>query len=85
MKAHQPMPNLAAERMRRHRQRRRVGVRCLKIELRATSARFVGRDEACMARSLLLILPQAQLHRDCLGVWKSDHDHVPRFTENRKG
>ena len=30
------MPNLAAERMRRHRQRRRNGLRCLTIELRAT-------------------------------------------------
>ena len=29
-------PNLAAERMRRHRQRRRNGLRCLMIELRAT-------------------------------------------------
>ena len=36
MKADQPMPNLAAERMRRHRQRRRNGLRCLTIELRAT-------------------------------------------------
>jgi hypothetical protein len=30
------MPNLAAERMRRHRQRRRDGLRCLMIELRET-------------------------------------------------
>jgi hypothetical protein len=30
------MPNLAAERMRRHRQRQRNGLRCLTIELRAT-------------------------------------------------
>ena len=30
------MPSLAAERMRRHRQRRRDGMRCLVIELRAT-------------------------------------------------
>ena len=29
-------PSLAAERMRRHRQRRRNGLRCLTIELRAT-------------------------------------------------
>ena len=36
MKAHQPMPNLAAERMRRHRQRRRDGLRCLIVELRET-------------------------------------------------
>ena len=28
------MPSLAAERMRRHRQRRRDGMRCLRIELR---------------------------------------------------
>jgi len=30
------MPSLAAERMRRHRQRQRNGLRCLVIELRAT-------------------------------------------------
>jgi hypothetical protein len=30
------MPSLAAERMRRHRERRRNGLRCLVIELRAT-------------------------------------------------
>ena len=30
------MPNLAAERMRRHRQRRRNGLRCFTVELRAT-------------------------------------------------
>ena len=30
------MPNLAAERMRRHRQRQRNGLRCLTIELRET-------------------------------------------------
>lgn len=36
MKADQPMPSLAAERMRRHRQRQRNGLRCLVIELRAT-------------------------------------------------
>jgi hypothetical protein len=31
-----PPPTLAAERMRRHRQRRRDGLRCLMIELRET-------------------------------------------------
>ena len=31
-----PRPNPAAERMRRHRQRRRDGLRCLMIELRET-------------------------------------------------
>lgn len=36
MKADQPMPNLAAERMRRHRQRRRNGLRCFTVELRET-------------------------------------------------
>lgn len=30
------MPNLAAERMRRHRQRRRDGLRCITFELRET-------------------------------------------------
>ena len=30
------MPSLAAERMRRHRQRRRNGLRCFTVELRAT-------------------------------------------------
>ena len=36
MKQQQPRPSLAAERMRRHRQRQRNGLRCLLIELRAT-------------------------------------------------
>jgi hypothetical protein len=36
MKPHQPALSLAAERMRRHRQRRRDGMRCLTIELRET-------------------------------------------------
>lgn len=36
MKEHQPMPNLAAERMRLHRERRRLGLRCLMIQLRET-------------------------------------------------
>jgi hypothetical protein len=31
-----PVPSLSAERMRRHRQRQRNGLRCLIIELRAT-------------------------------------------------
>ena len=31
-----PRPSLAAERMRRHRERRRDGLRCLTIELRET-------------------------------------------------
>jgi hypothetical protein len=31
-----PLPSLAAERMRRHRERRRNGLRCLMIELRET-------------------------------------------------
>jgi hypothetical protein len=30
------MPSLAAERMRRHRQRQRNGLRCFTVELRAT-------------------------------------------------
>jgi len=34
MKQQQPRPSLAAERMRRHRQRRRDGLRCLMVELR---------------------------------------------------
>jgi hypothetical protein len=36
METHQPVPSLAAERMRRHRQRRRDGMRCFTVELRAT-------------------------------------------------
>ena len=36
MKPHRATPSLAAERMRRHRQRRRDGLRCLLIELRET-------------------------------------------------
>jgi hypothetical protein len=36
METHQPVPSPVAERMRRHRQRQRNGLRCLVIELRAT-------------------------------------------------
>ena len=36
MNTQQPMPTLAAERMRRHRQRRRNGLRCITVELRVT-------------------------------------------------
>jgi hypothetical protein len=36
LEPHQSTPSLAAERMRRHRQRQRNGLRCLVIELRAT-------------------------------------------------
>src|SRR5258705_10619083 len=32
----QPMPNAAAKRMRRYRQRRREGLRCLTVQLRET-------------------------------------------------
>ena len=44
MKAHQPMPNLAAERMRRHRQRRRNGLRCFTVELRETEIDILIRE-----------------------------------------
>jgi hypothetical protein len=33
MKAQQPMPSLTAERMRRHRHRQCIGLRCVTIEL----------------------------------------------------
>lgn len=36
MKPHQPTASLAAARMRRHRQRRRDGLRCLRVEIRKT-------------------------------------------------
>lgn len=36
-------PSLAAERMRRHRQRRRNGLRCLTIELRETEIHALER------------------------------------------
>jgi hypothetical protein len=35
-KGTKPMPSSAAERMRRHRQRQRKGLRCFTVELRAT-------------------------------------------------
>jgi len=41
------MPNLAAERMRRHRERQRNGLRCFTVELRATEI------EALIYRGLL--------------------------------
>ena len=43
MKPQQPTPSLGAERMRRHRQRRRSGLRCLVIELRATEIKTLIR------------------------------------------
>ena len=45
MKAQQPMPNLAAERMRRHRQRRRDGLRCLTIELHEAEVDVLVQEE----------------------------------------
>jgi hypothetical protein len=42
-----PRPSLAAERMRRHRQRRRDGFRCFMIELRETEI------EALISKGLL--------------------------------
>jgi hypothetical protein len=42
-----PQPSLAAERMRRHRQRRRDGLRCFVIELRETEI------EALVSKGLL--------------------------------
>ena len=40
-----PRPSSAAERMRLHRQRRRDGLRCLVIELRATEIEACGGGE----------------------------------------
>jgi hypothetical protein len=38
------MPNLAAERMRRHRQRQRNGLRCFTVELRATEIESFAKE-----------------------------------------
>jgi hypothetical protein len=38
----QPMPNAAAKRMRRYRQRRREGLRCLTVQLRETEIGHAG-------------------------------------------
>jgi hypothetical protein len=43
MKPQQPTSSLAAARMRRHRQRRQAGLRCLRIELRKSEIEVLVR------------------------------------------
>jgi hypothetical protein len=66
MKAHQPMPNLAAERMRRHRQRRRDGLRCLMIELYETEV------DALIQRGLL----KAEMRNDSFAITEALYEHL---------
>ena len=42
------MPSLAAVRMRRHRRRRRDGLRCLRVEIRATEIEMLIRKGLLM-------------------------------------
>jgi hypothetical protein len=60
------MPNLAAERMRRHRQRRRDGLRCLMIELHEIEV------DVLVQRGLL----KAEMRNDPFAVIEALYDHL---------
>ena len=60
------MPSLAAERMRRHRQRRRVGLRCLVIELYETET------DALIQKGLL----KAEMRNDPLAITEALYEHL---------
>ena len=60
------MPNPAAERMRRHRQRRRDGLRSLIVELRETEI------DVLIQKGLL----KAEMRSDCYAVIEALYDHL---------
>ena len=60
------MPSLAAERMRRHRQRRRDGLRCLMIELRETEI------DVLIQKGLL----KAEMRNDSIAIIEALYDHL---------
>ena len=62
------MPSLAAERMRRHRQRQRNGLRCLTIELRETEI------ETLIRKGLLKLETRNDQH----AIVEAIYDHLDR-------
>ena len=63
-------PNLAAERMRRHRQRQRDGLRCLTIELYETEI------DALIQRGLL----KAETRNDSFAIIEALYKHLKKHT-----
>jgi hypothetical protein len=63
-----PAPSFAAERMRRHRQRRRDGLRCLIIELRETEI------DALVRRGLL----KSEMRNDNAQIIDAVYTHLDR-------
>ena len=63
-------PSLAAERMRRHRQRQRDGLRCLTIELYDTEV------DALIQKGLL----KAETRNDSLAVIETLYEHLKSHT-----
>jgi hypothetical protein len=63
-----PSGSLAAERMRRHRQRRRDGLRCLVIELRETEI------DALISKGLL----KPEMRNDTVAIIDALYGHLDR-------
>jgi hypothetical protein len=63
-----PSGSLAAERMRRHRQRRRDGLRCLVIELRETEI------DALISKGLL----KPEMRNDTVAISDALYAHLDR-------
>jgi SOS response regulatory protein OraA/RecX len=68
VKDHTSQPSLAAERMRRHRQRRRNGLRCLMVQLRETEI------DTLISRELL----QTDARNDAQLVREALYKHLDR-------
>ena len=66
MKPRQPIPSLAAERMRRHRQRQRHGLRCLTIELYETEV------DALIQKGLL----KQETRKDSFAIIEALYEHL---------
>ena len=66
MKPQQLRPTLAAERMRRHRERQRNGLRCLTIELRDTEV------DALIHKGLL----KAEMRNDSFAIIEALYGHL---------
>jgi hypothetical protein len=69
----EPVRSAAAERMRRHRQRRRDGLRCLFIELRETEV------AALISKGLL----DAEMRNDPTAVVEALYEHLDRTLDAR--
>jgi hypothetical protein len=66
MEPHQPMPSPANERMRRHRQRQRDGLRCLTIELYETKV------DALVHKGFL----KAETRNDSFAIIEALYEHL---------